>query len=257
MTSRRVAVSITCDNLEVIDTKVVEIHGSTNFRDLCQLALGSQSPASEVQNMKVWFELRNRDVAVENPDCDVLQTLKDFPDAQLVKFVVDGATSSVRCLKSRAPVSGNWKQKLLGHGVRLLKLWLTYEAIILLHNTLSPMSPRYRRSRRAQSESDDSEEARDDATFRVLNFLAGGSPEAIEGVEPRRLKAALEALDTEALEELRMPNPKTSSAIIKEILANLDENGQVIVAPEPTKSQPDSNSHAPAAAASSPEPTKS
>ncbi|GIL70346.1 hypothetical protein Vretimale_3458 [Volvox reticuliferus] len=228
----------------------VEVLPCHSFVDLCTAALARLPDAPREYLLRAFIVVGDMEVPLEHPQTSVHDTLRSFSTTASLRFLLDpsvagseqaGAGRVVRVSRvTMAPRrQRRWLRRLARVAVGVAKFVLAVEAAALLRGGI--LGSLRRLTGRGGSGSDDGialgsgTEAVMDA---VADYVGGrGDLRVLERFDPRVVRRALEALDTEVLEQLEVPDAQSTRTAVSELLRQIQGKEQAATASPPRSAQ--------------------
>ncbi|GIL47417.1 hypothetical protein Vafri_4238 [Volvox africanus] len=228
----------------------VEVLPCHSFVDLCTVALARLPDAPREYGLRAFIAVGDLEVPLEHPYTPAHDTLRSFSTTASLRFLLDpsgaggeqaGAGRVVRISRmTTAPRrQRKWLRQLARVAVGVAKFVLAVEAAALFRGGI--VGGLRRLTGRDVSDSEDGialgsgTEAVMDA---VADYVSGrGDLRVLERFDPRVVRRALEALDTEVLEQMDVPDVQSTRTAVSELLQQIRGKGQAATTPPATHTQ--------------------
>ncbi|EFJ50601.1 hypothetical protein VOLCADRAFT_116780 [Volvox carteri f. nagariensis] len=251
---RLVSVLIQGQTHPAIENLPVEVFPCHTFFDLCATALARVRDAPQEYGMQAFLVVGSQEIPLQYPHTPAWDTLRSFSSTASVKFHLDPAAaaggSSARVVRlSRLAVGQRrqrrWLRRLARVAVGVAKFVLMVEAAALLRGGVRGALQRL--TGRGGSEDGDGDGGVGYETEAVLDAVADyvsgrGDLRSLERFDPLVVRRALEAMDTEVLEQLDVPDVDATREAVSELIRQLREGEQAAeaasAAPPSTPSSP-------------------
>ncbi|KXZ56048.1 hypothetical protein GPECTOR_2g1600 [Gonium pectorale] len=223
-----------------VDSLPTEVLGCHTFADVCAAALARVPDAPREYGMQAFLLLGSLEVPLQDPHTPARATLRTFPAATGLRFVLGPASAAgpagggraggaVRATRLAPRRERRWPQRLARIAIGVAKLVLAVEAAALLRGGAWSALRSLRRA--AGWGGDSSSEYGDNAgpggagvgseteaaMDAVADYVSGrGDLSALQRFDPRVIVGALEGMDTEVLEEEPKVETKTEAEIATE-----------------------------------------
>ncbi|KAG2494513.1 hypothetical protein HYH03_007281 [Edaphochlamys debaryana] len=222
-----------------IDDLPIEVLACHSFADVCAAALArlhsDQAPPRGCP-MQGYLVVGHVEVPLSDLDAPARAALRGFPADSGLRFDLGvpsgtGRTARARPLGSKRPPRP-WAHRLLAAAVNVAKVVVAVEVAAIVRTLASEASDRLRGRRGAwggggggesSGPGSDTEAAMD----AVAEYVAGRAEmDVLRGHEPRRVREALEAIDTEVVEQLGVEDVRGTREAVRTLLSALREDEQ-------------------------------
>ncbi|GLC43737.1 hypothetical protein PLESTB_000903000 [Pleodorina starrii] len=238
---RLVTVRLQGQSAPAVEDLPVEVLPCHTFADVCALALARLPDAPREYGLQAYLVLGSLEVPLEDPHTPARDALRSFAADSSLRFLVDPAAAGsgaaariVRVSPLATPQRRRrqlWLRRLARVAIGVAKFVLAVEMAALLRGGLRGALRRLTGRGGSSSGSGDGSGGLGSETEAVMdavaNYVSGrGDISALQRFDPRVIRNALEAMDTEVLEQLDVPDVAGTRTAVSEVLRQIQKDEQ-------------------------------